>query len=271
MRSTLKLQNIQQMKQCYIYAAILLSALLAGSAGYAQQSIGIGTNTPDANAALDITSTQKGVLIPTLNTAQQNTLAGMLTGAEIGMLVTDAATGSLRYWNGSSWQVQTTANALTAMAPLSVTSNTVSLNPGTLTGDLITWDGVNWVNTQPAVQHFDFVLDNHQPYLVINYCIAMFGIFPTQNDATEPYVGEIYAMGCNFAPVGFAMCNGALLSIAANTVLFDLIGTTYGGDGQTTFALPDLRGRVAIHQGNNGTSTYAIGQTGGFENKTFSQ
>ena len=259
------------MKQYYIYAVTLIVALFAGSAGHAQQPIGIGTNTPDANSALDITSTQKGVLIPTLNAAQQSTLAGILTGAEIGMLVTDAATGTLRYWNGGSWQVQTTANALTATSPLSVASNTVSLNAGTQSGDLITWDGANWVNMQPAVQHFNFTLDNHQPYLVINYCIAMFGIFPTQNDATEPYVGEIYAMACNFAPVGFAMCNGALLSIASNTVLFDLIGTTYGGDGITTFALPDLRGRVAISQGSNGTSTYTIGQIGGFENKTFSQ
>ena len=259
------------MKQYYIYAAIVLSALFTAVPGQAQQSIGIGTTTPDGNAALDITSTQKGVLIPTLNAAQQTTLAGMLTSAEIGMLVTDAATGTLRYWNGSSWLTQTTANSLTALSPLSVASNTVSLNPGTLTGDLITWDGVNWVNLQPATQHFDFVVDNHQPYLVINYCIAMFGIFPTQNDATEPYVGEIYAMGCNFAPVGFALCNGALLSIASNTVLFDLIGTTYGGDGQTTFALPDLQGRVAIHQGFNGTSTYVIGQIGGAETKTFSQ
>jgi microcystin-dependent protein len=154
---------------------------------------------------------------------------------------------------------------------LTVASNAVSLNPGTLSGDLITWDGTNWVNMQPATQHFDTVLDNHQPYLVINYVIAMFGIYPTQNDATEPYVGEIYAMACNFAPVGFDLCNGALLSIAVNTVLFNLIGTTYGGDGISTFALPDLRGRVAIHQGYNGTSTYTMGQTGGFETKTFSQ
>lgn len=98
----------------------------------------------------------------------------------------------------------------------------------------------------------------------------MFGIFPSQSDATEPYVGEIYIMGCNFAPVGFNQCNGALISIASNTVLFDLIGTTYGGDGQTTYALPDLRGRIAIHTGGNGTSTYVIGQQGGSETKTFS-
>jgi microcystin-dependent protein len=105
---------------------------------------------------------------------------------------------------------------------------------------------------------------------VVNYVIAMFGIFPSQNDATEPYIGEIYMMGCNFAPTGFALCNGQLLPISQNDALFNLIGTTYGGDGQTTFALPNLQSRVPMHQGSNGTSTYLIGQTGGSETMTFS-
>lgn len=67
---------------------------------------------------------------------------------------------------------------------------------------------------------------------------------------SEPYVGEIRLCGFNFAPEGWAFCNGDLLFIADNTTLFNLIGTTYGGDGQTTFALPDLRGRLPLHQGN---------------------
>ncbi len=112
-------------------------------------------------------------------------------------------------------------------------------------------------------------VDNRQPYPTLNYVIALFGIFPTQNDATEPYVGEIYLMGCNFAPVGFALCNGQVISIASNTVLFDLIGTTYGGDGITTYNLPDLQGRIPIHMGGNGTSTYIIGQKGGSEQMIF--
>jgi len=76
-------------------------------------------------------------------------------------------------------------------------------------------------------------------------------------------------MGCNFAPVGWHFCDGSLQSIAQNSTLFQLIGTTYGGNGQTTFGLPDLRGRVPIHQGSNGTSNYIIGQSGGAEQKTF--
>ncbi|HMI60970.1 MAG TPA: tail fiber protein [Puia sp.] len=77
-------------------------------------------------------------------------------------------------------------------------------------------------------------------------------------------------MGCNFAVQGFALCDGSLMSIAENEVLFTLIGTTYGGDGQNTFALPDLRGRVPVQMGNNGSGNYFIGQSGGSEQKTFS-
>ena len=83
-----------------------------------------------------------------------------------------------------------------------------------------------------------------------------------------PYVGEIRLFAGNFAPSGWAFCDGTVLSIAENTVLFTLIGTTYGGNGQTTFALPDLRGRVPVHQGNGGQSPYVIGQAGGVENVT---
>ena len=85
---------------------------------------------------------------------------------------------------------------------------------------------------------------------------------------SNPFVGEIRLFAGNFAPQGWAFCDGQLLSIAQSEVLFNLIGTTYGGDGQTTFALPDLRGRVPVHQGNNGQSSYIIGQEGGVETVT---
>lgn len=65
----------------------------------------------------------------------------------------------------------------------------------------------------------------------------------------QPYIGEIRMFAGNFAPVGFAFCDGAVMSIVNNETLFQLIGTTYGGDGQSTFALPDLRGRIPLHQG----------------------
>jgi microcystin-dependent protein len=84
----------------------------------------------------------------------------------------------------------------------------------------------------------------------------------------SPYIGEIRMFGGNFAPLDWAFCNGQLLSISQNDALFSLLGTTYGGDGQTTFALPDLQGRVPLHQGSNGVSNYIIGQDGGAENVT---
>jgi microcystin-dependent protein len=80
----------------------------------------------------------------------------------------------------------------------------------------------------------------------------------------QPYVGEIRMFAGNFAPAGWMFCEGQLLPISENETLFQLIGTTYGGDGQSTFALPDLRGRVPVHQGNN----YILAQTGGVEQVT---
>jgi len=82
-------------------------------------------------------------------------------------------------------------------------------------------------------------------------------------------VGQIILVGFNFAPNGWAMCNGQLMAIAEFDTLFNLIGTTYGGDGETTFGLPDLRGRVPIAQGQGpGLSSYVIGQEGGVETVT---
>ena len=83
-----------------------------------------------------------------------------------------------------------------------------------------------------------------------------------------PYVGEIRMFAGNFAPAGWAFCNGAQLAIAENDVLFNLIGTTYGGDGQTTFNLPDLQSRVPLHMGNGGGGSYIIGQAAGVESVT---
>ncbi|WP_127589105.1 phage tail protein [Paenibacillus koleovorans] len=84
---------------------------------------------------------------------------------------------------------------------------------------------------------------------------------------SDQYLGEIRLFSGNYAPQGWAMCNGQILSISENEALYTLIGATYGGDGRTTFGLPDLRGRIPLHTGTN-TSTgtvYSIGQKGGVE------
>jgi microcystin-dependent protein len=80
----------------------------------------------------------------------------------------------------------------------------------------------------------------------------------------QPYVGEIRMFAGNFAPAGWMFCEGQLLPISENETLFNLIGTTYGGDGQSTFALPDLRGRLPVHNGNG----FTLAETGGAEDIT---
>lgn len=80
----------------------------------------------------------------------------------------------------------------------------------------------------------------------------------------QPYVGEVRVFAGNFAPAGWMFCEGQLLPISENETLFQLIGTTYGGDGESTFALPDMRGRVPVHQGNG----YILAETGGAEQVT---
>jgi microcystin-dependent protein len=85
----------------------------------------------------------------------------------------------------------------------------------------------------------------------------------------QPFVGEIRIFGGNFPPNGWAFCDGSLMAISQNETLFNLIGTTYGGDGQSTFGLPNLLGRVPVHQGTSTTGvTYVMGQLAGVETVT---
>jgi microcystin-dependent protein len=86
---------------------------------------------------------------------------------------------------------------------------------------------------------------------------------------SEPFIGQVIAVGFNFAPVGWALCQGQLLAISEFSALYQLLGTTYGGDGQNTFGLPDLRGRAALGMGQgSGLQPYALGQLGGAESVT---
>lgn len=80
----------------------------------------------------------------------------------------------------------------------------------------------------------------------------------------DPFIGEVRAVGFNFGPVGWNICQGQIISISDNQALFTLIGTTYGGDGMTTFGLPNLQSRIPVHQGNG----YVMGQLGGAETVT---
>jgi microcystin-dependent protein len=104
--------------------------------------------------------------------------------------------------------------------------------------------------------------------------LSILGIFTfTQNaNAQEPFIGEVRVFPYHFAPRGWAICNGQLLPIADNTALFSLIGTIYGGDGRTTFGLPNLQGRAALHPGAGpGLTPRSIGSKGGSEQVTLSE
>jgi microcystin-dependent protein len=89
---------------------------------------------------------------------------------------------------------------------------------------------------------------------------------------SDPFLGEIRLFPYNFAPQGWAFCNGQIMAISQNTALFSLLGTTYGGNGTTDFALPDLRSRLAVSSGQGpGLSNYVLGQQSGTENVTLTQ
>lgn len=116
-------------------------------------------------------------------------------------------------------------------------------------------------------------VNNDQPSLALNYIIATSGIFPPNGSGsgfstTTPTLGEITAFAGNFAPSGWTLCDGQLLSIQSNTALVSILGTSYGGDGVTTFALPDLQGRTIVGTGSNSGVTYNVGQTFGSDTNT---
>jgi microcystin-dependent protein len=150
--------------------------------------------------------------------------------------------------------------------------------PTAVDGNLITYDGTNWVAATPqdavkitiANAGGNQSFNNRSPYLGLNYLIALEGIFPSRN-SYQPFIGEIMLFGGNFVVTDWAFCDGQLLAIMSNTALFSILGTTYGGDGRTTFALPDLRGRSAIHVGTGtgpGLSTIRLGDRSGAETTT---
>jgi microcystin-dependent protein len=141
----------------------------------------------------------------------------------------------------------------------------VDVNAGA--NELITFDGTNWVAKGAKVYNSGGSLaqNNMQPWIAVNYIIALDGTFPSRS-STNPLIAEIIMFAGNFAPRGWALCNGQILPIAPNSALFSLLGTTYGGDGRTTLALPDMRGRTVIHPGTGpGLSNRRLGAKGGSE------
>ncbi|GAB3523778.1 hypothetical protein GCM10027442_50570 [Emticicia fontis] len=243
------------------FSSVMLILCLTYQASAQSTTITPGNNQPNVTA----NSTNNGVIVPQITLTASLASASPVTNPAVGLLIYNTGNNQAKgfyYWTGTAWQYLATTIPFSATTPISLSSNNIQLNAGTGAGQLLTWNGNNWVNTNPKQSQF---FDNHQPYLTLNYCIALQGVFPSRN-GLDPFVAEIALFGFNFAPKGWAMCNGQILPINQNQALFSLLGTTYGGNGQTTFGLPDLRGRVAIGMGQGpGLSNYDLGQIGGVE------
>ena len=232
---------------------ILLAGAVLLCSLYCQAQVAINADGSAANASamLDVKSTTKGLLVPRMTAAQR----GLIGTPAAGLLVyqTDTPAGYY-FFNGTNWKHAVDVVS-TAGDP---TSNFI-----------LTFDGTNWIAKSLALASTGGgqAFNNMQPYLVMNYCIALSGIFPTPNDT--PFLAEVRLFGFNYAPVGWSQCNGQLLPINSYQALFALLGTTFGGNGTTNFALPDLRGRAAIDFGQgNGLSPRTLGQVGGTESNT---
>ncbi len=206
-------------------------------------------NTAVASNPAEVANTAK-VSYPL---ADANKLAGIEAGAEVNVV---------RDWNAVS------GDGIILNKPSFSAGIPFPDNP--TTGALLYYKGDSWVDSNLSVVNTGSsqAVNNMQPYLTMNYCIALSGIFPSR-DAFEAYIGEIMLVGFNFAPRWWALCNGQLLPINQNQALFSLLGTTYGGNGTTNFALPDLRGRSPLHWGSGpGLPTISLGQAGGTETFT---
>ncbi|RYU95840.1 tail fiber protein [Emticicia agri] len=258
------------MKRYLLLLTACIVAYLCSNCQAIAQSV---TITPgNGQPSIEANSTDNGVLISKVTLTNNLNSASPVNNPAAGLLIYNTGGNQVKgfyYWTGTAWQLLGNGTPLNATAPIVIESNTVKLNAGTQAGQLLTWDGNNWVNTNPN-PYPNVQLNNLQPYLAINFSIALQGIYPSQN-ADEPFLGEIAMYGFSFPPKGWALCNGQLLSIEQNDPLYQLLGTTYGGNGISTFGLPDLRSRVPIHKGQGpGLSNYTLGQTGGVEMHSFS-
>jgi len=232
-----------------IIIILICAFFLFNPSGKSQVAINTNGSSPNASAMLDVTSSTKGILVPRMTAAERGLIASPATGLLV--YQTNAPVGYY-FFNGTAWKQMIDA--------VSSTSNPPANN-------LLTFDGTNWVDKSLLIgpSGENEPASNLQPYLCMNYCISLFGYWPQQN-GINPFIGEIELFSFQYAPSGWAQCNGQLMSIDENSALFSLIGTTYGGDGQTTFGLPDLRGRIPVGQGQGpGLSYKVLGEAGGSE------
>jgi microcystin-dependent protein len=235
------------MKKIILMIFVLIALTVPGK----PQGVAVTTDgsLPAASAMLDVRSTSRGILVPRMTAAQRAAISTPVQGLMV--YQTDQVSGFYCY-SGSAWREE---------------MDVVNSAGSVLSGKLMTFDGTNWVakSMTSGTTGTNQGVNSMQPYLTLDYYIATDGVFPSQS-GWDSYCGEVQIGGFSFAPNWFVKCDGQLLDINNYTTLFTLIGTTYGGDGQNTFAVPDLRGRVALHQGQAPGSTYkVIGEQWGCE------
>ena len=251
------IKQTKNLKRLLTMAALVLMAAISTQV-FAQNNVGINTTTPDASAALDVQSTTQGMLIPRMNATQRGLIATPATGLLV--YQTDAPAG-FYFYDGATWTLLGATGPQGAVGsqgpqgnpgapgaagiPGSNGANGQGVPTGGTTGQVLTKiNGTNY-NTQWTT------LPTPTPTLPIRYYICVQGLFPSPiHIAGESFaIGSIQLFAGNgqWGGGNWLPCNGQLININQYTALFSILGTTYGGDGQTTFGLPNLNnGSVPI-------------------------
>ncbi len=235
---------------------------------YAQVKIGDNAKTINANSLLELESTTKGLLLPRLTGDQIKAMSNV----PVGMFVFNSTDSSLYLRRDTGWAVLAFATSTSSVSQWTNNGNNINnTNSGNVgigtatpaykldvagnvraTGIIVPALGSsnNFITTNTGG---NFITRTGFGGLGLNYIICVSGLFPSRSglgSEISAMIGEVKLFAGNFAPDGWAFCDGSLLSISSNTPLFSILGTTYGGDGRTNFALPDLRNAVAVGVGS---------------------
>ncbi len=236
--------------------------------GYAQVKIGDNAKTINTNSLLELESTTKGLLLPRLTSSQINAMSNV----PVGMFVFNSTDSSLYLRRDTGWAVLALRTDITPHNEWSTFDGNIysagnrsvgigtpaplaklDVN-GTVRATGITIPGFASLNNF-VISSLTGSLTTRKGFggLGLNYIICMSGIYPTRDaggSEISAMIGEVKLFAGNFAPSGWAICDGSIMPINQNQALFSILGTYYGGDGRTTFALPDLRNATAVGAGS---------------------
>ncbi len=252
---------------------IILSFLFTMIAGfsftaYSQVKIGDNIQSINTNSLLELESTTKGLLLPRLTGDQIRAMSNV----PVGMFVFNSTDSALYLRRDTGWTVLALRTDITPHNEWSTLDGNIysagnrsvgigtpaplaklDVN-GTVRATGITIPGFASINNF-VISSLTGSLTTRKGFggLGLNYIICVSGLFPSRGglgSEISAMIGEVKLFAGNFAPDGWAICDGSLLSISSNTALFSILGTTYGGDGRTNFALPDLRDNTAVGAGS---------------------